>query len=122
MSRGGRAAAAARRITSQRRRPRARESRLLSTLHGAAVGVNGLHAVLSGTFSDSLWAPWTRQLEASFVLSAGYSLHDMIVMSLHGEPLAMWVHHLAVFLGSVLVQVRARASAAPRSGRPTARA
>ena len=61
-----------------------------------------------GHFATDVMTPYPGLLDKTFAFSAGYSLHDMVVMALHGEPASMWMHHLITAVGTFLMMVGAR--------------
>lgn len=75
---------------------------VVSTAHGALVGAGALWLVLGKqSFARSVFTPYPRLLDTLFSLTAGYSLHDMAVMMLHGEPMSIWVHHIVAASGAL---------------------
>jgi len=78
---------------------------VVSATHALVLLVLGSHVVfLKKTFHKDVLRPFpTKELDVIFSTTLGYGLWDCFVMYLHGESLAMWVHHVLVILGSFLV-------------------
>ena len=63
---------------------------LPSSVHAIVTAGSASYLVLSGAWKRDLVKPYPFPLKGVLAFSAGYSLHDMAVMALHGEPLSMW--------------------------------
>jgi TLC domain len=71
-----------------------------STLHGLVAGLAGLYFQLAArVWKDDVFVPQPRMVDRMLALSAGYSLHDMLVMFRHGDSVDMWLHHVLMIWG-----------------------
>jgi TLC domain len=77
-----------------------------STLHALLLGVGGIyyHFVRQLWRSDLL-LPQTAGIDRILALSAGYQIHDMLVMFLHGDSFDMWAHHVLAAGGGLVMVV-----------------
>jgi len=88
-----------------------------STVHAGFAGISALVVVVAHRrrhgFDTDIFKPYPAWFDVYFSASCGWSLWDMGAMLGSGEPLSMWLHHLIVLSGSLLIQCYRRAAFFP---------
>jgi hypothetical protein len=88
-----------------------------SSAHAAFVGISALWVLIRQRrqhgFDVDVFKPYPKWFDVVFSTSAGWSIWDMVAMYGAGEHPAMWLHHIIVLTGSVLMQCYRQAAFFP---------
>lgn len=76
-------------------------SKLLSTIHASAVALDAFrHVVINKTWHKDTVNPYPASLDYYFGGHLGYTLFEICLFVIRGEPFSLWLHHLIDACGS----------------------
>jgi len=79
--------------------------KVVSTIHGVAVGLGALTLPMDPAFTSDVLTQSTGRTSLLLLATAGYSVYDMVAMAWQREPPSMWGHHIATLVGTFVTLV-----------------